>query len=374
MAVVADRRHRLREREPRELVVLVGKARLALGVGEKTDLAPEAQRGAGEREAVLVAERLHRQIEARLLAKLANSGILRSLALVDATIGQHDGTRHDVVGIRAHRRGREAHEQQRAIHAATLTLLALTACQHDTSETPNAFYDWDNRKVHCSIVLDTYARWGIKGVKVDFMDRDDQQMVAFYQRLAAATARWEPALVELAAATGIPQKLLGAGAAAHQLVRSMLDEAASRYVPVGLLDDQRALKGVKLQGVPVLGTIDDGDYDLWRAHYSQTASSGAAATIDSTSGAVPEPTAIPGEHMDITYHFLGVDGSAAGTIDRAGVINSPIGCASCHTSQAHAARCPARCTGCTPPARVLPGCGAHRRGTAPRPRCWSVRK
>jgi alpha-glucosidase len=38
-------------------------------------------------------------------------------------------------------------------------------------------------------VLDTYARWGIKGVKVDFMERDDQDMVAFYQRVAQATAR-----------------------------------------------------------------------------------------------------------------------------------------------------------------------------------------
>jgi alpha-glucosidase len=38
-------------------------------------------------------------------------------------------------------------------------------------------------------VLDTYARWGIKGVKVDFMNRDDQEMVQFYQRLAAATAK-----------------------------------------------------------------------------------------------------------------------------------------------------------------------------------------
>jgi hypothetical protein len=42
-------------------------------------------------------------------------------------------------------------------------------------------------------------------------------------------------------------------------------------------------------------------------------------------------------HSETGFHdFLGVDGSAAGTIDRAGVINSPIGCASCHTSQAHA--------------------------------------
>lgn len=48
---------------------------------------------------------------------------------------------------------------------------------------------WQHLEPRMDEVLDTYARWGIKGVKVDFMDRDDQQMVAFYQRLAAATAQ-----------------------------------------------------------------------------------------------------------------------------------------------------------------------------------------
>lgn len=48
---------------------------------------------------------------------------------------------------------------------------------------------WEHLEPRMDEVLDTYARWGIKGVKVDFMDRDDQQMVAFYQRLAAATAQ-----------------------------------------------------------------------------------------------------------------------------------------------------------------------------------------
>ena len=48
---------------------------------------------------------------------------------------------------------------------------------------------WEHLAPRMDEVLDTYARWGIKGVKVDFMNRDDQDMVAFYQRLAAATAR-----------------------------------------------------------------------------------------------------------------------------------------------------------------------------------------
>ncbi|HWU79239.1 MAG TPA: glycoside hydrolase family 97 catalytic domain-containing protein, partial [Caulobacter sp.] len=38
-------------------------------------------------------------------------------------------------------------------------------------------------------VLDTYQHWGIKGVKVDFMERDDREMVQFYVRLAQETAK-----------------------------------------------------------------------------------------------------------------------------------------------------------------------------------------
>lgn len=33
--------------------------------------------------------------------------------------------------------------------------------------------------------LDLFERWGVKGIKVDFMDRDDQKVVNFYRRVAA---------------------------------------------------------------------------------------------------------------------------------------------------------------------------------------------
>ncbi len=36
--------------------------------------------------------------------------------------------------------------------------------------------------------LDQFGKWGVKGIKVDFMDRDDQKMVQFYWRTAAAAA------------------------------------------------------------------------------------------------------------------------------------------------------------------------------------------
>lgn len=48
---------------------------------------------------------------------------------------------------------------------------------------------WAHLQPRMEEILDTYARWGIKGVKVDFMNRDDQEMVAFYRRMAAETAK-----------------------------------------------------------------------------------------------------------------------------------------------------------------------------------------
>jgi FlaA1/EpsC-like NDP-sugar epimerase len=52
--------------------------------------------------------------------------------------------------------------------------------------------------------------------------------------------------------------VLGAGRTAENLLRDLRSDG--RYQPVGLLDDQRSLKGVKVQGVPVLGTIDELPY------------------------------------------------------------------------------------------------------------------
>jgi alpha-glucosidase len=48
---------------------------------------------------------------------------------------------------------------------------------------------WQHVAARMDEVLDTYARWGIKGVKIDFMSRDDQDVVDFYHRVAAATAQ-----------------------------------------------------------------------------------------------------------------------------------------------------------------------------------------
>jgi FlaA1/EpsC-like NDP-sugar epimerase len=59
------------------------------------------------------------------------------------------------------------------------------------------------------------------------------------------------------ASTATPVLLFGAGAAAEQLLGSMLRDPQCRYVPVGLLDDDPALRHVRIDGVDVLGGRDD---------------------------------------------------------------------------------------------------------------------
>ena len=48
---------------------------------------------------------------------------------------------------------------------------------------------WKALDARMEEALAHYEKLGIKGIKVDFMDRDDQQMVAFYHRLLASAAR-----------------------------------------------------------------------------------------------------------------------------------------------------------------------------------------
>ncbi len=42
---------------------------------------------------------------------------------------------------------------------------------------------WKALNAQMDEALAAYEQWGVKGIKVDFMDRDDQEMVAFYHRL-----------------------------------------------------------------------------------------------------------------------------------------------------------------------------------------------
>ncbi|MEM1126121.1 MAG: glycoside hydrolase family 97 protein [Bacteroidota bacterium] len=47
---------------------------------------------------------------------------------------------------------------------------------------------WDATQRQMAEALPLYHAWGVRGIKVDYMDRDDQEMVAFYDELLAATA------------------------------------------------------------------------------------------------------------------------------------------------------------------------------------------
>ncbi|QES90144.1 glycoside hydrolase family 97 protein [Rhizosphaericola mali] len=40
-----------------------------------------------------------------------------------------------------------------------------------------------------NVAMDQFQKWGVKGIKVDFMQRDDQPMVEFYERTAIAAAK-----------------------------------------------------------------------------------------------------------------------------------------------------------------------------------------
>jgi alpha-glucosidase len=49
---------------------------------------------------------------------------------------------------------------------------------------------WQQLDWQMEEALSTYERWGIKGIKVDFMDRSDQEMVDYYHKLLSMTAKY----------------------------------------------------------------------------------------------------------------------------------------------------------------------------------------
>jgi len=80
-------------------------------------------------------------------------------------------------------------------------------------------------------------------------------LVVFLGTPRLAYRYWKDSRFDLS--VRIPAKrvlVLGAGRAGEVLVRELLRE--NRYRPVGLLDDNASLRGAKVHGVPVLGTLD----------------------------------------------------------------------------------------------------------------------
>jgi alpha-glucosidase len=48
---------------------------------------------------------------------------------------------------------------------------------------------WPNADKQMEKAFSLYEKWGVAGVKIDFMDRNDQEMVDFYRRVALCAAR-----------------------------------------------------------------------------------------------------------------------------------------------------------------------------------------
>ncbi len=49
---------------------------------------------------------------------------------------------------------------------------------------------WLNLDKQLDAALKQFSAWGVKGIKVDFMQRDDQEMINYYERVAKATAQY----------------------------------------------------------------------------------------------------------------------------------------------------------------------------------------
>lgn len=49
---------------------------------------------------------------------------------------------------------------------------------------------WDNIRDNMEKIFSTFEHWGIKGVKIDFMDSDDQDMVNWYEHCIAIAAKY----------------------------------------------------------------------------------------------------------------------------------------------------------------------------------------
>jgi alpha-glucosidase len=54
--------------------------------------------------------------------------------------------------------------------------------------------NWEAARDQMDVAFPLYERWGLAGVKIDYMDRKDQEIVAFYQRTLRTAARYHLAV------------------------------------------------------------------------------------------------------------------------------------------------------------------------------------
>lgn len=71
---------------------------------------------------------------------------------------------------------------------ATLNLQELIAYGKSKNVDIILWCLWNPLDADMEAILDIYAKWGVKGIKVDFMARSEQYMVNFYERTAKACA------------------------------------------------------------------------------------------------------------------------------------------------------------------------------------------
>ncbi len=73
-------------------------------------------------------------------------------------------------------------------HKPELDLPAVVAYAKSKGVGVWVWLQWEQLERQMDAALATYARWGIKGIKIDFMNRADQQMVNYYERLISKAA------------------------------------------------------------------------------------------------------------------------------------------------------------------------------------------
>lgn len=80
-------------------------------------------------------------------------------------------------------------------------MLATTACHHDTAKSDGAFYNWDDRKLHCAVNLDTYAQNDLASIEAG-LDRAvlRGEVVELYAHDPGRTIAWDKLEAVLAGA------------------------------------------------------------------------------------------------------------------------------------------------------------------------------
>lgn len=102
------------------------------------------------------------------------------------------GCKHERRGIRACIRERNTLQHDWPAHVRTLALVAVSACQYDVGQADRAFYNWDDRKVHCAVNIDSYAHISAASIETG-LDRAQHsgEVLELYTHNPGVTVTWE---------------------------------------------------------------------------------------------------------------------------------------------------------------------------------------